>query len=357
MANIKINKVEYSDVPQVDVPNTDGGVASFYEVSGELDVSENGSYDVTSKSSVNVNVEGSGGLTWDEVVSGTTEEITLNTTTSIPSYTFYNTSGVKKINSPLCTSVGGGSMQRCTNLTNFTSAPLEKVGINAFEGCEKLEVVSLSDTVCSIETSAFSGCSSLKNANLEATTGINSYSFYKCASLQSATLGKESYAPTFYIGYASFRGCTSLRTVKFNSQHPVISGDQAFTDCTSLVEVVFPGTFKSSVYNTFNGCTSLKTLYYTSKNTSTVGPGSFFGASALVAFVLTSTKGAWYLPNVSAFNNTPIASGTGYIYVPEALLDTYKTATNWVTYADQFRALEQYTVDGTTTGELDESKI
>ena len=357
MANIKINKVEYSDVPQVDVPSIDGGVASFYEVSGELEVSENGSYDVSSKASVNVNVEGSGGLTWDEVVSGTTEEITLNIVTSIPSFALYYRSGVKKINSPLCTSVGGSSMKGCTNLTNFTSAPLEDVGTCAFEGCGKLEAVSFSDTVCCIGASAFSGCSSLKNANLEGTTRVDSYSFYNCASLQSVTLGKESYAPAFYIGYASFRGCTSLRTVKFNSMRPIISGDQAFMDCTSLVDVVFPGTFGSSVYNTFNGCISLKALYYTSENTNTVGPGSFRGASALGAFVLTSTKGTWYLPNVNAFDDTPIANGTGYIYVPEALLDTYKTATNWVTYADQFRALEQYTVDGTTTGELDESKI
>jgi hypothetical protein len=31
--------------------------------------------------------------------------------------------------------------------------------------------------------------------------------------------------------------------------------------------------------------------------------------------------------------------------------------TNWTTFSAQFRALEDYTVDGTTTGELDESKI
>ena len=57
------------------------------------------------------------------------------------------------------------------------------------------------------------------------------------------------------------------------------------------------------------------------------------------------------------FNGTPIESGTGYIYVPRALVDTYKTATNWSTFANQFRALEDYTVDGTVTGEIDESKI
>lgn len=55
--------------------------------------------------------------------------------------------------------------------------------------------------------------------------------------------------------------------------------------------------------------------------------------------------------------STAIASGTGYIYVPSALIEEYKAATNWSTYASQFRALEDYTVDGTITGELDESKI
>lgn len=35
----------------------------------------------------------------------------------------------------------------------------------------------------------------------------------------------------------------------------------------------------------------------------------------------------------NAFNSTPIASGTGYIYVRN--VDTYKQATNWATYASQ----------------------
>jgi hypothetical protein len=52
-----------------------------------------------------------------------------------------------------------------------------------------------------------------------------------------------------------------------------------------------------------------------------------------------------------------IGAGTGYIYVPTALIEEYKSATNWSTYATQFRALEDYTVDGTFTGELDETKI
>jgi hypothetical protein len=54
---------------------------------------------------------------------------------------------------------------------------------------------------------------------------------------------------------------------------------------------------------------------------------------------------------------TKIAIGTGYIYVPAALKAQYTQATNWSTYAAQFRALEDYTVDGTIWGDLDPNKI
>ena len=38
----------------------------------------------------------------------------------------------------------------------------------------------------------------------------------------------------------------------------------------------------------------------------------------------------------------PIALGTGYIYVPAALVETYKADAAWSKYADQFRAIEDY---------------
>ena len=41
------------------------------------------------------------------------------------------------------------------------------------------------------------------------------------------------------------------------------------------------------------------------------------------------------------FDNTPIASGTGYIYVSDNLVDTYKAATNWSAYASQIVAISE----------------
>ena len=84
---------------------------------------------------------------------------------------------------------------------------------------------------------------------------------------------------------------------------------------------------------------------------------AFHKCLAMSALILRNTDGICSLIKANAFDSTPITSGTGYIYVPSALIEQYKAATNWSTYASQFRALEDYTVDGTVTGALDETKI
>lgn len=95
----------------------------------------------------------------------------------------------------------------------------------------------------------------------------------------------------------------------------------------------------------FNGCTALK--FTDLPSLKTMAGGVLNECISLVALILRSetmcTLGG-------TFSNDPFTAGTGYIYVPSALLDTYKAATNWSTYADQFRAIEDYTVDGTVMG-------
>ena len=88
-----------------------------------------------------------------------------------------------------------------------------------------------------------------------------------------------------------------------------------------------------------------------------IGSYAFRYDEELKSLILRNPNAVCTLSNKNAFNNSSILNGTGYIYVPSALIEQYKVATNWSTYASQFRALESYTVDGTITGELDEAKI
>lgn len=137
-------------------------------------------------------------------------------------------------------------------------------------------------------------------------------------------------------------------------------GDFAFVNAKTLVSVDIPK-MKDIRPNVFEACSSLKninipevTLLWSNsiKNcpalekldlpkVKTISSQVFVNDSLLATVILRSNTVA-SLGNVSSFAGTPIANGTGFIYVPAALIDSYKTATNWSVFANQFRTIEDY---------------
>ena len=119
--------------------------------------------------------------------------------------------------------------------------------------------------------------------------------------------------------------CTSLGTYCFRDNKmlsevslplcPTLPQNVLY-NCDALTKISLPSVTTISA-SAFNGCANFQTL--------------ILGASSVVT-----------LSNTNAFSGTKIASGTGYIYVPSTLVDSYKTATNWTTYANQIRAIEAY---------------
>lgn len=67
-----------------------------------------------------------------------------------------------------------------------------------------------------------------------------------------------------------------------------------------------------------------------------------FYRSKLSTLVIKGTTVA-QLASTSAFDSTPIASGTGNIYVEDNLVEEYKKATNWAVFIDQIKPLSEYT--------------
>ena len=87
-----------------------------------------------------------------------------------------------------------------------------------------------------------------------------------------------------------------------------------FRERTSLTTVNLPKC--TSIGNdAFRGCTSLTTI--------------IFGADQVV-----------HIGN-NIFGKKKKKNGTGYIYVPDNLVDSYKTATNWSAYANQIKPLSE----------------
>ena len=203
----------------------------------------------------------------------------------------------------LCTAVKDYTFGRCTSLTSVFLPSATSVGNYAFNSCTKLSSVDLPHTT-SVGKNVFYGCTKLSSLGLPSATSI---------------------------GASAFNGCTNLSFISLPSATTLRSS--VFTNCSALTVADLPNVASILTY-VFSGCTALKAL------------------------ILRKSDSICTLSSTNAFSYTPIAKNTGgYIYVPSSLIETYKTASQWSTFAAQFRALEDYTVDGTITGDLDPNKI
>ena len=143
---------------------------------------------------------------------------------------------------------------------------------------------------------------------------------------------------TTRIGSSAFSNCSSLVSAKF----PLVTyvENNAFAGCSKLVSVYLPlvEIFGGSV---FIGDTSLETVDFPVLDT--IWELAFSGCTALKTVVLRLNRVS-QLKTADVFNNTPIENGTGYIYVPDNLVEQYKAATNWSTYANQIKPISELEV-------------
>ena len=161
-------------------------------------------------------------------------------------------------------------------------------------------------------------------------TNIEAWKYF---SYSNITAAKFPY--TTDIGNSAFCNCSNLVSVNF----PLVThiGNNAFAGCSTLVSVYLPlvETFGGSV---FLNDTSLETVDFPVLNT--IWENVFYGCTALKTVVLRLNRVS-QLKAADVFNNTPIANGTGYIYVPDDLVEQYKAATNWSAYASQIKPISE----------------
>ena len=203
----------------------------------------------------------------------------------------------------------------------------------------KVEMTSLTTGISRM----FQNCEKLTDVNLPLLATIPDMSFTGCIALST-----YNFTNTVTIGSSAFGSCFLLETVAGDMIEQIKA--QAFADCKAL-RTFTAGSITTIASSAFLRCIALSLADFKPKanTTPTISSGVFKSCSALNALVL---RGMFSLTSTDAFSSTPIESGTGYIYVPRDLIATYEAATNWSTYAGQFRALEDYTDDGTIDGEF-----
>ena len=144
---------------------------------------------------------------------------------------------------------------------------------------------------------AYSGVTSVVDIAIKQ-VGVRA--FFQCLDLKKVDLNSA-----LEIGMEAFYLCRALTTVRLESVEDI--AHQAFCDCTNLISCIL----------------SVK--------------------SNKVCDIAST-----------AFVDTPIINGgAGYIYVPSALIEQYRNTYGNYSFSNQFRALEDYTVNG----DLDPDKI
>lgn len=114
--------------------------------------------------------------------------------------------------------------------------------------------------------------------------------------------------------------------------------EYAFCECTTLTTVTFPK-LKEIPYNGFRQFKGVVKADFSSLTN--IGSNGCYQCTNLETLII-RTPTICKLASGSVLTASKILNGTGYIYVPSALVDTYKSATNWSTFAAQIRAIEDY---------------
>ena len=158
------------------------------------------------------------------------------------------------------TSIGGCAFSGCSGLTSVSiPESVTSIGSSAFSGCSGLTSLTIPNSVTSIGGYAFSGCSGLTSVHItdlaawcnisfgdnplsyahhlflngeevtdltipESVTSIGSSAFWGCSGLTSLTIPNSVTS----IGNYAFGGCSGLTSVKVNWNRPLAGGADSF---------------------------------------------------------------------------------------------------------------------------------
>lgn len=256
--------------------------------------------------------------------------------TQIKPYAFAYCTNLESVCFPNVTNIGGGA---------FTGSGLKAITPETFPKVTRFpyQYGPRTFSESALETVEWPSLTSLDEDEL----------FPDCTSLKSISLPNLSEIEGY--GGLNLSGCTSLTDVNL----PLITKQVGFSNCTSLQTITLPLVTELGGY-TFNNCTSLRVIDLPSCTKMTGHShfiNCFFNALILRSTTVCDLSNLYSTDSNNyaySFKNSGLANGTGYVYVPRVLLDSYKSAIVWSYYSSQFRALEDYTVDGTITGAMRE---
>ena len=268
---------------------------------------------------------------------------------------FLDCHSLKRASIPHSTVVKANVFQNCYSLQECRlDDEVTTIRQNAFNSCFSLKAINISDNVTTIENYAFQNCASLGEVNLAGVTSIGAGAFYNCLNAKF-TISQIAQIPPkinmFYncpnltgdlrleteqeIPYGAF-AYTGISTLYSNTLRITRTAQEgAFSNCVALARVELPNV--TEIYSqAFLGCSALA-LAIIGGDVTNIGFAVFKNCISLERLVVKAAT-----PPTLAYDALQDCSALAGIYVPDASVEAYKTATNWAAKADIIKPLSEF---------------
>ena len=236
------------------------------------------------------------------------DELNITPTTQNQEYTgLYGTVNVSAVNSSIDNNIQAENIKQGINI----------LGVEGTFKDQANEIVDKSLTTLNITTDTIGSYSLRDSTNLVTINAPNltkvlGYACYNCTNLKNINTNADIVS----VAANCFGNCRNLEDFDFEISN---INTASFVNCEKITKIICASNVSQLATNSvFSGCSSLKTL------------------------VLRKTGSVVTLRNVNSFDNTPFRNGEGgIVYVPNDLISSYESATNWSSLeSTTFKAIE-----------------
>ncbi|MFA6860270.1 MAG: InlB B-repeat-containing protein [Clostridia bacterium] len=227
----------------------------------------------------NVFAEGTSGLSYTLIKSGTEYSVSVGTATNVADIEIPSTYLGKPV-----TALKDSGFNGCTALTSIIiPSSIKTFGFLVFNGCTGLTSVTIPNGVTTIGSGAFQNCTNLASITIpDSVSSVGSYAFFRTIWLDNQPngviyVGKVAYSlkggfssitltdGTLAIAEYAFYSATSLTSITLPASLITI-GTYAFYNCFKITSISIPDNVTSIGYNAFFCCYALSNISVSSGN-------------------------------------------------------------------------------------------
>lgn len=170
----------------------------------------------------------------------------------------------------------------------YEGLPVTAVARSAFANNVNITAVILPDSIVTINSRAFDGCTALTEAVLPNNATMGEYVFNGCKNLVKVNLPANLTTVPRYTFYE----CHSLAAIEFPSGLKTV-GENAFYECRKLANFTFPNGLERIESNAFSGCHALTAVNIPSAVKS-IGVRAFSNCVSIDTLTVARGSGASY---------------------------------------------------------------